>query len=191
MRVLLIAFILLTPGFCYCLPSDTLGKYDISIWTGYHYSLGYLGMKFEYAAPFWERRFHIGAGVGISKVQPRCMISTRIDLNRSSPFRFGIGCDLVTAIKTNILLADNGETVVVGSHSYWNPYLEISLLISRLPFYLKIETGYSFLLNPVNISPSNISPDQYNSIRRVIDSDYMIGIGLVGNIEQFHFKKGL
>lgn len=188
MKGKLILLILFLSGMARADQPDSVGKYDVSLWTGYHYSLGYLGLKFEFSPSFWSHRSHTGVGIGISTVQPRFSIGERIDFYRSSSIRASIGSDLSAGLKTNMLLR-NGGSVIIGAHYYANPYTEISFIFPKRPFYFKISTGYSFLLNPVNISSGSSNPDQ--SILKVIRSGYFIGFGVAANFDRFDFKPGL
>lgn len=159
--------------------------FEFNMMFGRNTPVGFWGGECAYRPAIAARMLQLSAGIGIGFPEG-IKLSAGLNLlpfkeRRLTPFS---GVSYTFASGQSFPSDDNTESIKIGSHNYINAIggLRVSILADH--GYLKLISGYSFLVGQPNITvtPGTInSGNNYSEFyAKRISSDYFIGIGIGG-----------
>lgn len=174
-------------GFCIssiCNAQQT-SEYDhceFSVTTGYNNTLGIFGTKIGYRPGFLKHYMVLNFGIGTTNAQPRCSLGFDVyplPKNIITPF---IGIDYALGVPSNNA-SDNNNIYSIGYNNYLAPYIALKI---RLMYHLsvKIEAGYSFLLNEADISCYTSAEIPYK-YKQTVQGGYMLAFDLSFSFDSY------
>lgn len=150
--------------------------------TGYNNTLGIFGTKIGYRPGFFEHDMVFNFGVGATTAQPRYSVGFDVyplPKNIITPF---MGIDYAMGVPANNA-GNNNNIYSMGYNNYLAPYIALKI---RLMYHLsvKIEAGYSFLLNEpaINCYTSSEIPYKY---QQSVQGGYMLAFDLSFSFDSY------